>query len=41
MIQQLIDDITKKRDVNVVVKDAEYARALLDAIAVLVYRYGR
>jgi CRISPR/Cas system CSM-associated protein Csm2 small subunit len=41
VIQQLIDDITKKRDVNVVVKDAEYARALLDAIAVLVYKYGR
>jgi CRISPR/Cas system CSM-associated protein Csm2 small subunit len=41
VMQQLIDDITKKKDVNVVVKDAEYARALLDAIAVLVYRYGR
>jgi hypothetical protein len=40
VIQQLIDDITKKKDVNVVVKDAEYARTLLDAIAVLVYKYG-
>lgn len=41
VMQQLIDDITKKKDVSIVVKDAEYARALLDAIAVLVYKYGR